>query len=497
MMNNWAGLVRQKLAAGGRRFFSAPYLPPTLIWAALLIALTDLSVVLLAQPAGYWITSNRAESGLPFLKSILVSGMGWYSLAVLLYLGLLGLALTLITRSAALVAWLTVSFVHLNHTLLWLAGRFIPVDLIANTITPLLLNALTGLLLGLILSLLLLRAKTIASPGKMVLWLRGGLPVAWVVVLMGVIAFRALIPKSGWQQINPLHSPGQRASMALGYDPIRQRAVLFGGYGGWLGSGFDVKNDTWEWDGTDWHEMKPEHSPSPRQGASMAYDQEHGTMILFGGEDKSGNYMYNDTWLWDGKDWQQLFPENLPAPRRGAQMFFDGDTHQLLLAGGFTWKGTDKDKTPSPYGDTWAWDGSNWLYLISNDQPFIVTSPTVAYDPTRKRSVVFDVNRMLTWNGASWQVAQTTGMPQNRFGPTLAIDTNNGKILFFGGVTDGIQSNDTWLLEGDTWQKLNPDLTPSARDAHAMFYDPVRKSYILYGGVSIYTLDNMWEFVLP
>ena len=101
--------------------------------------------------------------------------------------------------------------------------------------------------------------------------------------------------------------------------------------------------------------MKPEQSPSPRQGASMAYDQEHGTMILFGGEDKSGNYMYNDTWLWDGKDWQQLFPENLPAPRRGAQMFFDGDTHQLLLAGGFTWKGTDKDKTPSPYGDTWAW----------------------------------------------------------------------------------------------------------------------------------------------
>jgi hypothetical protein len=396
--------------------------------------------------------------------------------------------------------WLTICFVHLNHSLLWLAGRILGPTLVENSLELVLINAITGLILGMLLVFMLLRPGVTTPPRRFILRLQKGLPVAWVLILIGLVFFRALLPKGGWQQIKPAHSPGYRVTASLAYDPVRSRAVLFGGFGGWIGSGFMSHNDTWEWDGRDWQEMKPGHSPSPRIDASMAYDEKHGVMVLFGGEDKSESYMLDDTWLWDGKDWTAVYPENMPSARRGAQMFFDGETGKLILSGGFSWTNSDiskNDKTPNPSGDTWTWDGENWQFVSSMDQPITVTNSTVTYDPVRKRAVVLDITRMLVWEAGSWKTASPTGFPQNRFGSALAINPKDGKILFFGGLADGKQFNDTWSLDGNTWKKLNPDLAPSPRDGHMMFFDPTRRSFIVYGGESLYALDDMWEYVVP
>ncbi len=45
------------------------------------------------------------------------------------------------------------------------------------------------------------------------------------------------------------------------YDAARGQVVLFGGYR----SAHDF-GDTWTWDGTDWTQLSPVHSPSARDG---------------------------------------------------------------------------------------------------------------------------------------------------------------------------------------------------------------------------------------
>ena len=66
--------------------------------------------------------------------------------------------------------------------------------------------------------------------------------------------FASLINKTwvlrdgSWHELSPLHSPGKRGSPAMGYDPLRKRIVLYGGFS----SSRKDFGDTWEWDGEQW-----------------------------------------------------------------------------------------------------------------------------------------------------------------------------------------------------------------------------------------------------
>ena len=51
-----------------------------------------------------------------------------------------------------------------------------------------------------------------------------------------------------WQELHPATSPSKRGSPALGYDPMRKRMVLYGGFD----SSRTNLADTWEWDGQGW-----------------------------------------------------------------------------------------------------------------------------------------------------------------------------------------------------------------------------------------------------
>ena len=108
---------------------------------------------------------------------------------------------------------------------------------------------------------------------------------------------------------NPL--PRQDASMA--FDDATQSIVLFGG--NVCGStGCNPSNDTWTWNGAAWTAQHPVTAPPARMGASMAYDPVSRTVLLFGGQvcDNTGCYWANDTWAWNGRNWNALVP---PPPR--------------------------------------------------------------------------------------------------------------------------------------------------------------------------------------
>jgi hypothetical protein len=81
----------------------------------------------------------------------------------------------------------------------------------------------------------------------------------------------------------------------MAYDAAHAQVVLFGGW-----DAHRFLGDTWTWDGSDWTQRTPVHSPSVRRAHAMAYDAAHARVVLFGGY---GDGFLNDAWAWDDTDW--------------------------------------------------------------------------------------------------------------------------------------------------------------------------------------------------
>jgi len=85
-------------------------------------------------------------------------------------------------------------------------------------------------------------------------------------------------------------------------------------------------NDTWIWNGANWTQVFPPMSPPARRfdGDGMAYDPATKKVVLFGGNTQNGTFL-GDTWTWDGvaQTWTQMFPATSPSARAGHGMATD------------------------------------------------------------------------------------------------------------------------------------------------------------------------------
>lgn len=138
------------------------------------------------------------------------------------------------------------------------------------------------------------------------------------------------------------NAPKPRSHVALGYDAYRQRVVLFGGTED-RSSGVAL-DDTWEYDGDDWHLVTPLDGvrPPARMSGSMAFDRSRGVMLLVSGGLASSEL--RDTWEWDGERWTPRHPgpnRGLTTSSRslafvqheGTFRHFDGSTSVYSLSG--------------------------------------------------------------------------------------------------------------------------------------------------------------------
>src|SRR5262245_57980504 len=79
-------------------------------------------------------------------------------------------------------------------------------------------------------------------------------------------------------------------------------------------------------------------SPSARRSPALTQDG-NGHLLLFGGWDNPSGSMgtaLNDTYAWDGQSWTRLGPQHSPSPRYNAQLAWNAQTHQIILFGGTT-----------------------------------------------------------------------------------------------------------------------------------------------------------------
>lgn len=231
-------------------------------------------------------------------------------------------------------------------------------------------------------------------------------------------------------QVNASTLPMKRSHACLSWNEGQQKAVLFGGM-----SGREILGDTWLYNEGEWVQQQPLNSPSPRFNANMEYDGFRNRAILFGGFANTGKKFYesnNDTWAWDGQNWQQQFPTTLPPSRSASNLIYDRERKSMLLFGGVAGGGF--------LGDTWMWDGTDWLEQNPSHHP-----------PAR-----------------------------SDFG--MAYHEEKQQIIVFGGQSFGGMATDTWIWDGKDWDKLDTLQSPPPQIAYGahLVYLPIFKAVALY-----------------
>ena len=255
-------------------------LPGKYLFGTLFFTFSQLALLLLYQPAAYWINPKVASSYLP-LHFLMKIGPLFFSCIAVAYLLLMGILLYKLPAHLSYPLASGMIFFHSTLLFLTLVIRQTPFEPANELLGSVLFYVSNIVVFGLLFSILIgFRQK------KWIRWMEwASIPVMVVwVFLLGFGLYRTIhLEKSLWQPIVPEHTPGYRTMAAIAYDKNRQRAVMFGGVTGYNTFDMNYAADTWEWDGSDWQKIETEIAPPARFDHAMAFDENRGTVLLYGG----------------------------------------------------------------------------------------------------------------------------------------------------------------------------------------------------------------------
>jgi hypothetical protein len=319
---------------------------------------------------------------------------------------------------------------------------------------------------------------------------RSCLPVVTVFTLilgMTSLSF-ASDPAINWLKIPRATSPSGRGAMAMVYDGVSKKVILFGGFGA-----TSYLNDTWTWDGVKWTQIATAIAPSPRAASGVGFDRVTGKVVLFGGFDGT-NYL-GDTWLWDGATytWTQANPSTNPTAVTLPMLFNDPLSGRIDQFGGFD---------GFLYQDiTWRWTGTDWVQVRTSTIPYARGAGTAVYDPVHKNVVLWgglaDLNPLNTWtfDGTNWTEQFPVTQPDITYYLGSTYDPSLQQVIITGGF-DSANLSETWVWTGSDWLKLVPQITPPGRVSLGLAYDEASQQLIMFGGQNSTTLLNgTWKLV--
>jgi hypothetical protein len=238
-----------------------------------------------------------------------------------------------------------------------------------------------------------------------------------------------------WTQKSPVHSPSARQAHAYVYDETNHNVVLFGG----LNTSLTALNDTWTWDGSDWTQHFPTHTPGARFTTFMTYDRANGNVVMFGGASAIEFFVptvINDTWTWNGTDWTQHSPTHSPSARQagGNNCCFDTANNNVVVYGGQSGFSYNQD--------TWTWNGTDWTQaattVVSGQSPFL----SMAYCGSEGMVVAQGggrTNPTYLWNGSAWS-SVTTASGNAPSTAAMCEGLTAGSVLMWMG-----QESTSWL----------------------------------------------------
>jgi len=267
----------------------------------------------------------------------------------------------------------------------------------------------------------------------------------------------------------------------MAYDAARNVVLLFGGGG---------LNDTWIWDGTLWTQLNPPQIPPPRTSACMTYDSLHHTVLLFGGV-SVGGLPLADTWQWNGTTWTQLLPPQSPPARLGAVMAYAEAQQVVVLFSGESFG----KRVGFLLNDTWIWNGTQWNHQSLPASPSSRVGATMIYDPANQQLVLFGgtsgssvYSDTWIWDGHQWQQHLPTVSPPARAWATMVYATSLQQAILVGGSSVSTNPsisglNDTWQWDGATWSPLISASAPTG-GYNSAAYDATQQALIMYASTN-------------
>jgi hypothetical protein len=222
----------------------------------------------------------------------------------------------------------------------------------------------------------------------------------------------------------------------------RGQSLLFGGQGD---SG-DFLGDTWTYAGRRWQRVQHGGvSPSPRCGHCLAFDEQAGAAVLFGGI-APNDAPLGDTWLFDGSSWKQVAGKGPPA-RRYAALAFDPDLQGCLLHGG-----AEDDHGRRTFGDAWLFQKNAWKRLDTRFDTNPRDDHGLGYHRAARRLVMLEgvagTRGILVREASGWQRVEANPLHSRHQCSPLAWNDDLGGLLLHGGEAGhgGPQFDTTLLL---------------------------------------------------
>jgi galactose oxidase-like protein len=251
---------------------------------------------------------------------------------------------------------------------------------------------------------------------------------------------------TGWQRVTE-GGPLRRILGGVSYDEKRNVLVLYGGRPIALGK---CNQETWEWDGESWTQ-KEVTPPTACDHVKMVYDVASGESVLFSGLDPAEK-LVNETWSWNGAEWKQLSKEG-PESRGHFGFVYDPSHEQILLYGGYARTVTD---------EFWVWKDGKWKE-INFSGPGNLSHFGMTYDTDANALYIFGgatststfsslTNKTWVLQDGKWKELNPVSAPSERGGPAMAYDPLRKRIVLYGGF-DASRKNlgDTWEWDGQGW----------------------------------------------
>ncbi len=293
---------------------------------------------------------------------------------------------------------------------------------------------------------------------------------------------------SEWSEMNPEGSPTPRVNFATVYDTGADRVILFGGYDG-TSHGSD-ETFAYDFETNRWSNLAPAVHPDAGWTHQAAYDSRAGRVIMFGGYDGVTGSFTDATWAFDSGNntWTDRSPAIHPSVRSRQGMAYDTQSDRVILFGGLGQDGYS--------GDTWAYDSAAnaWTDRTTTNHPEGRRSMGMAYDSSADRIILFGgTNASLTGQQDTWSYDFDTNAwtnldpptsPSGRYGFGFAYDSAIDRCILFGGLTAGGASSETWAydLTANEWTLLAANPSPPSRWIPGMAYDRGSARTILFGG---------------
>jgi hypothetical protein len=94
----------------------------------------------------------------------------------------------------------------------------------------------------------------------------------------------------------------------------------------------------------------------------MAADEDANELIIFGGASSTSTFssLSDKTWKLTNGRWSEVTSDTHPSTRGSPAMAYDPQRKKIILYGGFSANRSDLH-------DTWEWDGTQW-HCVNNCQ---------------------------------------------------------------------------------------------------------------------------------